>query len=72
MKYANERIFAEGFYDDNGTWFYTWERGRENECYNYGCADTFDIRPTHIRYDRYPRVHGEITIEEYNKSGLPD
>lgn len=68
----NPRVFEAGFYDDNGVWFATWERDWPDKEYNYGCAETFSFRPTHIRYTREGKVYGEMPISVYEIKGLPD
>lgn len=60
------RIYAAGFYDRRGIWFYTWERDFPGEWYSYGLADALDHSTKVLLYDE-----GEISLNEYIKFGLP-
>lgn len=63
------RIFATGFYDEDGVWFYTWERDREDAHYSYECANTHSTRTTHIRYSRPGQRYGEMYLIVYLAHG---
>ena len=66
------RIFATGFYDETGTWFYTWESHRQGEEYCYSLADVWGAPEAVIRYRHLQREGaGEITLSEYMAKGLP-
>lgn len=58
-------VVSAGFYDLNGTWFYTWQADRPDERYSYACADTWDTSTQVVR------LHGgkELTWEEYQAQG---
>ena len=63
-----ERIFATGFYDSTGTWFYTWERSNPNADYSYYYVNGRGEEM--IRYSRCLRVHGEMSEREFLENGL--
>ncbi len=63
----NPRVYAAGFYDNQGTWFYTWERNFPDKWYSYGLADTWDHSTKILRYDE----GNEVSLEEYQEKGLP-
>ena len=63
------RIFAAGFYDEDGTWFYTWERDRPEEIYDYSLANGRGEEM--VRFSRCLDVHGEMSEAEFIQNGLP-
>lgn len=71
MKYdsLNARIFAVGFYDGEGVWFYTWERDREQDyCYDLAASKSELI----ARFTRPGHVYGEAKLADVISSGLPE
>lgn len=62
------RIIAAGFYDQGGTWFYTWEQDREGQVYSYDLANGWNKEI--IRYRAVGGVK-EMPVEQFLLHGLP-
>lgn len=60
----NDRVYEVGFYDNNGTWFFIWERRDPEASYSYLYAEGYN-EPM-IRFRR-----GEMTVSEFVRDGLP-
>lgn len=71
MKYnsLDARVFAVGFYDGEGVWFYTWERDQEQDyCYALAAGEGELI----ARFTRPGHVYGEAKLADVISGGLPE
>ena len=65
------RVFALGFYDEDGAWFYTWEAHKQEE-YCYSLVNLWGSPEIVVRFRRLDREGAsEIPLAEYREMGLP-
>lgn len=62
-------IFEVGFYDNDGTWFFIWER-RYPEA-TYSCLYANGYNEPMVRFHRENRPAGEMTVADFVRNGLP-